>query len=107
MCTLQFSTTHGRRPVINDLNTGATRTIAASEFRANCLKLMDAVQASGQPIIVTKHGVPVVRIEPHRPRMRAPFGCFKHLFRHVGDIESPIDVEWDAESNPDRVLDPQ
>lgn len=83
-----------------------TRTIAASEFRANCLKLMDAVQASGQPIIVTKHGAPVVRIEPCHPRMRAPFGCFKHLFRHVGDVESPIDVEWDAESNPDQVLDP-
>ena len=23
-----------------------------------------------------------------------------------GDIDSPIDVEWDAESNPDRVLNP-
>ena len=84
-----------------------TRTIAASEFRANCLKLMDEVQASGKPIIVTKHGAEVVRIEPCRPQLRAPFGRYKHLFRHVGDIESPLDVEWEAESDPDRVLDPR
>ncbi len=25
----------------------------------------------------------------------------------VADIESPLDVEWSAESNPDRVLDPR
>ena len=84
-----------------------TRTIGASEFRTNCLKLMDEVQASGKPIIVTKHGAEVVSIEPYRPQLAAPFGRYKHLFRYVGDIESPLDVEWEAEANPDRVLDPR
>ena len=86
---------------------GTIRTIPASEFRANCLKLMDEVQASGKPIIVTKHNTAVVRIEPCRPKRHAPFGRDKHLFQFIGDIESPLDVEWEAESNPDRVLDPR
>ena len=95
-------------PMMNAHNTdGTIRTIPASEFRANCLKLMDEVQESGKPIIVTKHNVAVVRIEPCRPKRHAPFGADKHLVRFIGDIESPLDVEWDAESNPDRVLDPR
>ena len=34
------------------------------------------------------------------------FGRDRDILRITGDIESPIDVEWDAESNPDRVLNP-
>ena len=86
---------------------GAARTIPASEFRANCLKLMDEVQESGQPIVITKHGTAVVRIEPCRRKLRAPFGRDRHLVRFIGDIVTPLDIEWEAESNPDRVLNPR
>lgn len=43
------------------------RTIAASRFKAQCLALLDEVAESGQPIIVTKHGKPVARLEPVEP----------------------------------------
>ena len=53
-----------------------TRTIEASEFKANCLKLMDEVAASGQAIVITKHGRPVARLAPIRERPNAPFGRY-------------------------------
>ena len=38
------------------------RTFAASEFRAKCLGLLDDVQATGETIVITKHGRPVARL---------------------------------------------
>ena len=40
------------------------RTIPAGEFKAKCLKIMDEVAATGVPVVVTKRGKPVVRLEP-------------------------------------------
>jgi prevent-host-death family protein len=40
------------------------RTVMASEFKAKCLKLMDQVARSGEPILITKKGKPVSRLEP-------------------------------------------
>jgi antitoxin (DNA-binding transcriptional repressor) of toxin-antitoxin stability system len=41
----------------------AMREIKASEFKAKCLKLLDEVAATGDVIVVTKHGKPVARVE--------------------------------------------
>ena len=35
------------------------KTIKASEFKAKCLKLMDEVADTGQPLVITKNGRPV------------------------------------------------
>jgi prevent-host-death family protein len=40
------------------------RTIPAGQFKARCLALLDEVAESGEPIVVTKRGRPVARIEP-------------------------------------------
>ena len=40
------------------------RTIKASEFKAKCLKLMDAVAQSGEPLVVTKNGRPIAQLSP-------------------------------------------
>ena len=34
------------------------RTIKASEFKAKCLKLMDEVAETGEPVVITKNGRP-------------------------------------------------
>ena len=47
------------------------RSIAAGEFKAKCLKLMDEVQATGQEIIITKHGKPVAKLAPLERRQEA------------------------------------
>jgi len=38
------------------------RTIAAGEFKAKCLAILDEVNESGEPVIVTKRGKPVARV---------------------------------------------
>ena len=87
---------------------GATRVIPASQFRADCLNLIDEVARSGEEIVITKHGIPAARLTPlHQDRKpKPPFGAGRHLFEITGDIEAPLDVEWEAEVNPDRVLNP-
>jgi len=39
----------------------------ASDFKARCLKLLDQVEATGEEILVLKHGRPVARVVPARP----------------------------------------
>ena len=83
-----------------------SRTIKASEFKAKCLKLMDEVAENGEEIVITKNGRPTARLVPYREKPKTWFGRDRDVIRITGDIVSPIDVEWDAISNPDRVLDP-
>ena len=40
------------------------KTIAAGKFKARCLTLMDDVQATRQPILITKRGKPVAKLVP-------------------------------------------
>jgi prevent-host-death family protein len=74
----------------------AMRTIKASEFKAKCLKLMDEVAASGEPILITKNGKVVAKLGPAGQRQRSILGLHKGQIDILGDIISPIDVEWEA-----------
>ena len=85
---------------------GSPRTIKASEFKAKCLKLMDEVAETGEEIIITKNGKPVAKLSAHREKPKTLFGMDKGRMKIIGDIISPIDVEWDAMVNPDRVINP-
>lgn len=72
------------------------KTIKASEFKAKCLKIMDEVAASGEPVVITKYGVPIAELGPAKRRPKSLFGALKGSARITGDIISPIDVEWEA-----------
>ncbi|MFQ5743681.1 MAG: type II toxin-antitoxin system Phd/YefM family antitoxin [Acidobacteriota bacterium] len=72
------------------------KTIKASEFKAKCLKLMDEVASTGEPIVITKNGQPVSRLVPYRQKPATLFGALKGAVLIRGDIVSPIDVEWEA-----------
>ena len=85
---------------------GVSQTVKASEFKARCLKLMDEVAESGKEIVITKNGRPISRLVPYRKKPRAPFGRDRDKIRILGDIVEPTGVVWEAEADPDRVLDP-
>jgi prevent-host-death family protein len=69
----------------------------ASEFKAKCLAVMDEVAKSGQAVVVTKNGKPLVELVPHQAKQkRSLVGLLKGDLVIKGDIISPIDVEWDA-----------
>ena len=80
--------------------------MTATEFRAKCLGLLDEVAETGREIVITKRGRPVARLVPFRRARGAPFGLYRDQIRIHGDIGGPIDVEWEAETDPDRVLNP-
>lgn len=84
------------------------RTIPAGEFKNRCLALMDEVNETGEEIVITKHGKPVSRLVPAKERKPQMWGLYKDQIRIVGDIMSPaVPLEdWEAISNPDRVLNP-
>ena len=82
----------------DDRASTAVRTIKASEFKARCLKLMDEVAETGEEIVITKYGKPVSKLAPYRKKPQTLFGIDRGRFEIVGDIDEPIDVEWEAES---------
>ena len=82
------------------------RTIEASDFKAKCLELMDEVAESGEEIVIAKNGRPVSRLVPYREKPKSWFGIDRGRIEFLGDIIEPIDVEWEAQSDPDRVLNP-
>ena len=67
-------------------------TIAAGEFKAKCLKLLDQVAEERQTLVITKHGKPVAPIPPEVD----PFGAMRGSGVILGDIISPLENEWEA-----------
>ena len=74
-----------------------TRTIPAGEFKAKCLKLMDEVNETGVPIIITKRGRPVSRLVPAEPQSAGIRGLFPQLAGFWDDpsqtVVDPADVD--------------
>lgn len=68
--------------------------VPAGEFKAKCLELMDRVASSRRPVVVTKRGKPVATLVPYEEKPRKLFGYFKGRGEILGDILSPINVEW-------------
>ncbi len=71
-------------------------TIAAGEFKSKCLKLLDQVSEQRQTLVITKHGRAVAQVVPMPPVEETLFGSMKGSVLYMGDIISPIDVEWEA-----------
>ncbi len=74
------------------------KQMRASVFKSRCLKVMDRVQATGEPVIVTKRGKPVVKVIPALLEKDDLFGFMKGKFEIVGDIMSPVVPleDWEA-----------
>ena len=66
------------------------KKIAAGEFKARCLALMEDVRTTRQPIVITKRGKPIAKLVPAEEPKDDFIGRLKGVFEVVGDIESPI-----------------
>jgi prevent-host-death family protein len=71
--------------------------LAAAEFKARCLELMDRVRETGVEYVVTKHGTPVAKLVhytgPQRPSF---FGSAKGTVLHYDRPLDPIDGDYDV-----------
>jgi prevent-host-death family protein len=77
--------------------------IPATEFKANCLRLMDEVAQQRRPIIITKRGKPVAKLVPVEPAQNEVIDLFGRMAGSIkicGDIISPIDEdEWTGDAD--------
>jgi prevent-host-death family protein len=77
---------------------GLMKQIPAGKFKTRCLAVMDEVQATGEAVVVTKHGKPVVKVVPAEATDDDIFGYMAGKVKIVGDILEPAAAldEWDA-----------
>jgi prevent-host-death family protein len=69
--------------------------IPAGQFKAQCLAVMDQVAQTGQPVIITKRGKPVVKLVPVEIDAKDIFGFMAGKARVVGDIETSAPLsDW-------------
>jgi prevent-host-death family protein len=73
------------------------QTIAAGEFKAKCLHLLDEVQQSRKEIVITKRGRAVARLLPVEENLPSLFGRMKGTGRILGDIVGPTGEKWEAD----------
>ena len=91
-----------RKPNYRIAAGGAAREIAAGEFKAKCLALLDEVKETGQELIITKRGKPTAKVIPvDNSRSRRPFiGRLEGIIEIVGDPDDLIkpvfpEEDWD------------
>ena len=66
------------------------KQIPAGKFKAQCLAIMDRVLHTGEPVVITKHGKPVVKLVPAEKQADDIFGYMAGKVKIVGDIVGPI-----------------
>src|SRR3974390_1564477 len=69
------------------------RQIAAGEFKAKCMRIMDEINEPGKPLVVTKRGVPMVRLVPITKSGMKPksiIGRLEGIMQIVGDPDDLI-----------------
>ncbi len=82
------------------------KMIGAAEFKAHCLRILDEVERTGEPVTITKRGRIVGELHPPAKMKRQPlkFGFLKHPdYRYDADPEEPAyDGPWNAELDRDE-----
>ena len=66
------------------------KQMPVGKFKARCLSVMDDVNATGEPVIITKRGTPVAKVVPVTLKKQDLFGFMAGEFRIVEDIERPV-----------------
>lgn len=71
--------------------------VSKSRFKANALALFREVERTGQPIIITDHGTPVLTVAPYEAD---PQSSLKALRETVSRYEAPTkpvaDDDWES-----------
>ena len=79
------------------------KTMAAGEFKARCLRVMEEVSKYRTSVVITKKGRAVAKLVPTDAPAADVFGCMAGTARIVGDVETPVAPEtaW-TETRPRR-----
>ena len=74
------------------------KTMAAGDFKARCLQVMEQVRSTRTAVVITKRGKPVAKLVPaDQPKPWVP-GRLAGKIEILGDIVSPVVPadDWEA-----------
>lgn len=73
------------------------RQISKSEFKPHALRYFREVQASGQEIVITDRGIPVLKIVPFRPESHKILEELRGSVLRYDAPTEPVGMEdWEA-----------
>jgi len=90
-----------KKKAVLPIYVGRARQIAAGEFKAKCLRIIDEVNQTGQEVIITKRGKAVAKLVPFPGAEKKPFiGRLEGIIEIVGDPDDLIkpvfpEEDWD------------
>ncbi|MCA9414081.1 MAG: type II toxin-antitoxin system Phd/YefM family antitoxin [Candidatus Omnitrophica bacterium] len=70
-----------------------------SKFKATCLSELEKIRRTGEPLLITKRGVPIAQVVPPPPPrgMKSGFGCMRDSIQIHEDIVGPVEEEdWES-----------
>ena len=73
------------------------KTMVISDFKAKCIAVLKETQRTRKPLIVTRRGHPIARIEPILDKMpERKLGVLKGKMRIKGDIvHADFSADWE------------
>jgi len=84
---------------------GMVMSINAAEFKSKCLKLIDEVATTHEPLVITKRGKPMAKLVPIEGVTRTKlFGYMKNTGQILGDIVNVPHDLFAAESGEEDDL---
>jgi prevent-host-death family protein len=74
------------------------KKMPAGEFKARCLTVMEDVNKTREPVLITKRGKPIAKLVPAEQIGANLIGRLEGIIKITGDIESPIEAPeiWEA-----------
>ena len=71
--------------------------VSKSEFKAKALEFFRQVEASGESVIVTDHGKPVLEVRPYRIIERNPLDVLRgSVVRYENPTDPVAEGDWEA-----------
>ena len=86
-----------RRPRVRRAAAKEPTHLAAADFKARCLALMERVRESGVEYVITKHGRPVAKLVPYRSPRGRLFGSMKGTVLTFERPFDPIESDYDID----------
>jgi prevent-host-death family protein len=75
-----------------------SKSIGAAEAKTHFLRLLEEVEQTRESVTITKRGKPLAQLVPiKRADQSSIFGFLKGSITIHGDLEEPIDPDWEAE----------
>ena len=71
--------------------------VSKSRFKARALELFRQVERTGEPIVITDHGTPVLKVVPYREEPEQALRLLREtVVKYDAPTEPVADDEWES-----------